>query len=89
MVPLFTSPGLWRGRVGWAPSLALSGQLLLLANRERSLTELNLRLVASYLASLRPAPTAGDASALATAGTAPLTGTPEHPSSYTRNQRKR
>ena len=43
------------------PSLVVSGQLLLLANRERSLSELNLRLVASYLASVRQDPTAGNA----------------------------
>ncbi len=63
-------PGFGVAALVRAPLLALSGQLLLLANRERSLTELNLRLVASYLASLRPAPTAADVRPT-TAGTHP------------------
>ena len=60
MVPLFTSPRFW-GLPRWcSPSLVVSGQLLLLANRERSLSEVNLRLVASYLASVRQGPMAGN-----------------------------
>lgn len=39
-----------------APSLSPSGRLLLLANRERHLTPLNLRLVGAYLAQLRFSP---------------------------------
>jgi hypothetical protein len=61
-------PGFGVAALVRAPSLALSGQLLLLANRERSLSELNLRLVASYLASMRPAPTAANIRPI-TAGT--------------------
>ncbi len=53
-------PGFGVARVGQAPSLVVSGQLLLLANRERSLSEVNLRLVASYLASVRQGPMAGN-----------------------------
>ena len=51
-------PGFGVAALVRAPALVVSGQLLLLANRERSLSELNLRLVASYLASVRQGPTA-------------------------------
>ena len=54
-------PGFGVAALVRAPALVVSGQLLLLANRERSLSELNLRLVASYLASVRQDPTAENA----------------------------